>query len=91
MKWRGFGAESPSGLHCTNQYWSTDRPMGRSSNCWCIGYAASTDPDWIQISQSGSHQWVRIAVTRNLTDELTRTYIRTYTHTTYKYNEEQSG
>ena len=37
MKWRGFGTESPSGLHCTNRYWSSNRPMDRSSNRLCIG------------------------------------------------------
>ena len=28
MKWRDFGSESPSGLHCTNRYKSPDHPMG---------------------------------------------------------------
>ena len=37
MKWRGFETESPSGLHYTNWHWSTDHPMGRSSNHHCIG------------------------------------------------------
>ena len=54
MKWRGFGAESPSGLHCTNQYWSMDHLMDRSSNHHCIGSTTITIPDRVRVSCNGS-------------------------------------
>ena len=60
MKWRSFGSESPSGLHCTNRYWSTDHPMNRSSNCLCIGSRTSTNLDRVRVSFNGQDLTKRV-------------------------------
>ena len=86
MKWRNFGTESPSGLHCTNRYESPDYPIGWFSNCQCIRSAANTNPDRVWISCYGfrSHEWVWIspngsvvAATRNQIHMLIYKHIHT--------------
>ena len=94
MKWRGFGTESPSGLHCMNWYWSTDHPMDRSSNRLCIGFTTSTNPDrvrvscsWVRISPNGSeslkHATVHISHTHTYLNIITHVLKHTLKHTQY--------
>jgi len=87
MKWRDFETKSPSGLHCTNQYESSDHPMGQFSNRHRIRSITSTNPDRVRVScyRFGSHEQVWNAIIRNQTHEFTRTQVYIRTHATYIY------
>jgi len=63
MKWCGFGTEPSSGLHCTNQYWSTDHLVDRSLNRLYrvhSGYKFES-----HVTEFGSHEQVQNAATHN--------------------------
>ena len=82
MKWRGFGSESPSGLHCTNRYWSTDHPMDQSSNRQCIGFITSTNSDRIRVSPNGSETlWHATIHTRWYTNTYVHIHVHIYVYT----------
>jgi len=73
-----FGAESPSGLHCTNRYESPDHPMGQSLNRQCIGSTINTIPN-LMLPSSDLTKWVWNVITRQQTrreeGESTQTHI----------------
>ena len=78
MKWRNFGFESPSGLHCTNRYESPDHLMGRSTNRQCIESIIGINANLLLRSSDHMNEFV-IAVTHN------QTYMDTRTHNTHTY------
>jgi len=66
MKWYGFGSESPSGLHCTNQCGPPNHFVSRSSNGPCISYITGTNLNLMLLSLDCRSESV-IPVTRHHT------------------------
>jgi len=96
-----FGFESLSGLHCTNQYASSDHPMGRSLNRHSNRSITGTNLNllqWVRISPNGSETlqhatqpWIHANVhpytyTRHIyTCIHMHTHVCPVKHTTYIY------
>ena len=83
IKWRDFISESPSGLHCRNQYGSLNHLIGRSSNRQCIGSSANTNPSLLQRVRISSNRSERCNTQSNPWTHMN--IHRTHTHTHQQY------